>query len=48
MMKIGPGQFMAQPLAKDSAMEIERLSQRLLGLQLERELKSYRMLKEIL
>jgi DNA repair protein RecO (recombination protein O) len=48
MMKNSPGQFMAQPLAGDSAMEIERLSQRLLGLQLERELKSYRMLKEIL
>jgi DNA repair protein RecO (recombination protein O) len=48
MMKNSPGQFMAQPLANDSAMEIERLSQKLLGLQLERELKSYRMLKEIL
>lgn len=48
MMKNGPEPFMAQPLAKETAMEIERLSQRLLGLQLEREIKSYRMLKEIL
>jgi DNA repair protein RecO (recombination protein O) len=48
MMKYGPGQFMVQPLASDSAMELERLSQRLLGLQLEKELKSYRILREIL
>jgi len=48
MMIFGPGQFMARPLSRDSAVEIERLSQRLLGLQLERELKSYRMLREIL
>lgn len=47
MMRLGPGQFMAQPLSRDSAAEIERLTQRLLGLQLERELKSYRTLKEI-
>ncbi len=48
MMKYGPEQFMARPLPRDSAAELERLSQRLLGLQLERELKSYRMLREIL
>jgi hypothetical protein len=48
MMRLGPGQFMAQPLALNAATEIERLSQRLLGLQLERELKSYRMLREVL
>jgi len=48
MMKNGPQQFMMQPLPGDSAAELERLSQRLLGLQLERELKSYRMLREIL
>ena len=48
MMKLPPGQFMARPLSSDSAVELERLSQRLLGLQLERELKSYRMLREIL
>ena len=39
MMRLGPGQFMARPLSRDSAAEIERLSQSLLGLQLERELK---------
>lgn len=48
MTKLGPGQFMAQPLSKDAALEIERLSQRLLGLHLERALKSYRMLSEVL
>jgi DNA repair protein RecO (recombination protein O) len=48
MIKVGPGQFMAQPLSSDSAVELERLSQRLLGIQLERGLKSYRMLREIL
>ena len=48
MMRLGPGQFMAQPLVRSAATEIERLSQRLLGLQLERELKSYRMLRDIL
>jgi DNA repair protein RecO (recombination protein O) len=48
MMKYGPGQFMTRPLSRDSAVELERLSQRLLGLQLERGLKSYRMLREIL
>jgi DNA repair protein RecO (recombination protein O) len=47
MMTTGPGPFMAQPLSRDSAAEIERLSQRLLGLQLEKELKSYHLLKEI-
>jgi DNA repair protein RecO (recombination protein O) len=47
MMRHGPGQFMAQPLSLESAEDIERLSQGLLRLQLERELKSYRMLKEI-
>jgi DNA repair protein RecO (recombination protein O) len=48
MIKVGPEQFMIQPLPKDAAVEIERLSQRLLGLHLERELKSYRMLSGIL
>ncbi len=48
MMRLGPAQFMAQPLAQEGARDIERLSQRLLGLQLERELKSYRMLREVL
>jgi DNA repair protein RecO (recombination protein O) len=47
LMRIGPAQFMAQPLARQSALEIERLSRGLLGLQLEKELKSYRLLKEI-
>jgi DNA repair protein RecO (recombination protein O) len=48
MMRLSPGQFMAQPLAQDASAEIEHLSQRLLGLQLERGLKSYRMLREVI
>ncbi len=48
MTKLSPGQFVAQPLARNAEMEIERLSQRLLGLHLERELKSYRILREVL
>jgi DNA repair protein RecO (recombination protein O) len=48
MAKLGPGQFMANAFTRDAAVEIERLSQRLLGLHLERELKSYRMLREVL
>lgn len=48
MTRVGPGQFMAQQLTRNSSTELERLSQRLLGLHLERELKSYRVLKEVL
>jgi len=48
MGKLGPGPFMAQPLTRDAAVDIERLSQRLLGLHLEKELKSYRILREVL
>jgi DNA repair protein RecO (recombination protein O) len=48
MMKLPPGQFALQPLAKEAASEIERLSQKLLGLNLEKELKSYRILREAL
>jgi DNA repair protein RecO (recombination protein O) len=48
MTRVGPGQFMAQQLTRDSSVELERLSQRLLGLHLDRELKSYRVLKEVL
>jgi recombinational DNA repair protein (RecF pathway) len=48
MTKLSPGQFVAQPLARSAATEIERLFQRLLGLHLEKELKSYRILKDAL
>jgi len=48
MMRLGPGMFMAQPFAREAAVEIERLAQRLLGLHLEKELKSYRILREVL
>jgi len=48
MIKQSPRQFVDQPLAHNATTEIERLSQRLLGLHLERELKSFRILKEAL
>ena len=48
MMRLGPEPFMAHRLAEDAAVELACLSQRLLGLHLEKELKSYRILKEIL
>jgi len=46
--KLPPEQFVANPLSKDAAREIERLSQRLLALHLEKQLKSYRILREAL
>jgi len=46
--KLSPGQFAVQSFARNAATEIERLSQRLLRLHLERELKSYRILREAL
>jgi hypothetical protein len=48
MIKLSPEQFAVRPLARDAAADIERLSQRLLGLHLEKQLKSYRILKEAL
>ena len=48
MAKLPPEQFATRPLAAEAAREIERLSQRLLALHLEKQLKSYRILKEAL
>ncbi|HTY62058.1 MAG TPA: DNA repair protein RecO [Acidobacteriota bacterium] len=48
MAKLPPEQFAARPLVEDAAREIERLSQRLLAMHLEKQLKSYRILKEAL
>jgi DNA repair protein RecO (recombination protein O) len=48
MMKQPPGKFAAKPLESGAALDIERLSQRLLGLYLEKQLKSYPILKEAL
>jgi hypothetical protein len=48
MMKLPPGQFVMRPFSRNAAQEIERLSQRLLGLHLEKQLKSYRILNEAL
>ncbi len=48
MMKLPPEQYVARIIANDAALEIERLSQRLLDLHLEKRLKSYRILREAL
>jgi len=48
MMKLSPEHFMMRPLDKDAAEQLERLTQRLLSLHLEKYLKSYRILKEAL
>ena len=48
MAKLPPEQFAARVLAQDAAGDIERLSQRLLALHLEKQLKSYRILTEAL
>jgi DNA repair protein RecO (recombination protein O) len=46
MMKLPPEQFSVQPLIGEAAVDIERLSQKLLSLHLEKQLKSYRILRE--
>lgn len=48
IVKLPPGKFGAQPLAKEAAQELERLSQRLIEMHLEKKLKSYRILTETL
>ncbi len=48
MTRLSPVQFAVQPLSSSAALDIERLSQRLLSLHLEKQLKSYRILKEAL
>jgi DNA repair protein RecO (recombination protein O) len=48
MARLSPEQFVSQPLPEDAIRDIERLSQRLLALHLEKQLKSYRILKEAL
>jgi DNA repair protein RecO (recombination protein O) len=48
MAKLSPEQFATHPFEEGAAREIERLSQRLLALHLEKQLKSYRILKEAL
>jgi DNA repair protein RecO (recombination protein O) len=48
MAKLSPEQFMAYPFEEDAAGEIEKLTGKLLDLHLEKRLKSYRILKEVL
>jgi len=47
-MKQPPERFALHVLEKEAALDLERLSQRLLSLYLEKQLKSYRILKEAL
>ncbi len=46
--KLSPGQFGSKPLGKEAAQELERLSQRLLEMHLEKRFKSYRIMTEAL
>jgi DNA repair protein RecO (recombination protein O) len=48
MMKLAPVQFVKEPITSDATHDLERLSQELLGMHLERKIKSYRILKEAL
>jgi recombinational DNA repair protein (RecF pathway) len=48
MEKLSPGQFVGHPLAEEAVRDIERLAQGLLNMHLEKQLKSYRILKEAL
>lgn len=48
MTGVGPAEFMVRSVANGAAIEIERLSQRLLSFHLERNLKSYPILREAL
>jgi DNA repair protein RecO (recombination protein O) len=48
MTRLSPEEFIAQLFPEEAVRDIERLSQRLLGFHLEKQLKSYRILKEAL
>jgi DNA repair protein RecO len=46
MATLSPEQFIARPLMEDAVRDIERLAQKLLDFHLEKQLKSYRILRE--
>ncbi len=48
IVRLSPELFAARPIARDAATDLERLSGRLLEMHLEKQLKSYRILKEVL
>jgi DNA repair protein RecO (recombination protein O) len=48
MFELSPGEFSQRPMGEDVAGDLERLSQRLLQFHLEKQLKSYPPLKNIL
>ena len=48
MMKLSPEKFAVRPITGNAGKDIERLSQKLLNFHLEKQLKSYRILKEVL
>jgi DNA repair protein RecO (recombination protein O) len=47
MKQLAPERFMSEPLELDAVLDLERLSQRLLSFHLEKQLNSYRILKEM-
>ncbi|MDR0310167.1 MAG: hypothetical protein LBJ21_01135, partial [Acidobacteriota bacterium] len=48
MMKLPPEEFMIHHFENDAAVELEKFAQRLLGFNLERQLKSWPLLREAL
>jgi DNA repair protein RecO (recombination protein O) len=48
MMKLSPEKFAARTITVDAGKDIERLTQKLLNFHIEKQLKSYRILKEAL
>jgi hypothetical protein len=48
MMKLPPEEFMILPFEQAAVSEIEKFAQRLLGFNLERQLKSWPLLREAL
>lgn len=48
MARLSPEQFILQPFAEESIRDIEHLSRKLMDFHLEKQLKSYRILKETL
>ena len=48
MIEVSPERFVSRPFPEAAAVDLERLTQRLLALHLEKQLKSYAMLREAL
>jgi DNA repair protein RecO (recombination protein O) len=48
ILRLPPDKLAVQPIANEALMDVERLTHRLLSINLEKQLKSYRILKEAL